>query len=187
MSQKKTKPAGLPPTLYNLGLCHSVVPIDSAAPKGRLILPQQQTIRDLLEAGAISIVVRESELAKTLAKLDRRPDLVITDSQAFQEVASIVPNDIPLTSFPFYLPDIKGIWNFWPLAQKPLISGRRRPYLISEGCTHHRQCEDIGTVKLPRWIRTHTGKELSLIYQRHRIPAESPALPPHHPLRRLHP
>lgn len=139
-----------------------VVPIDSAAPKGRLILPQQQTIRDLLEAGAISIVVRESELAKTLAKLDRRPDLVITDSQAFQEVASIVPNDIPLTSFSILFARYKGNLELLAAGAKTLDSLEDGDHiLISEGCTHHRQCEDIGTVKLPRWIRTHTGKELS--------------------------
>ena len=139
-----------------------VVPIDSAAPKGRLILPQQQTIRDLLEAGAVSIVVRESELAKTLAKLDRRPDLVITDSQAFQEVASIVPNDIPLTSFSILFARYKGKLELLAAGAKTLDSLEDGDHiLISEGCTHHRQCEDIGTVKLPRWIRTHTGKELS--------------------------
>lgn len=138
-----------------------VVPIDSAAPKGRLILPQQQTIRDLLEAGAVSIVVRESELAKTLAKLDRRPDLVITDSQAFQEVASIVPNDIPLTSFSILFARYKGNLELLAAGAKTLDSLEDGDHiLISEGCTHHRQCEDIGTVKLPRWIRTHTGKEL---------------------------
>lgn len=139
-----------------------VVPIDSAAPKGRLILPQQQTIRDLLEAGTVSIVVRESELAKTLAKLDRRPDLVITDSQAFQEVASIVPNDIPLTSFSILFARYKGNLELLAAGAKTLDSLEDGDHiLISEGCTHHRQCEDIGTVKLPRWIRTHTGKELS--------------------------
>ena len=139
-----------------------VVPIDSAAPKGRLILPQQQTIRDLLEAGAISIVVRESELAKTLAKLDRRPDLVITDSQVFQEVASIVPNDIPLTSFSILFARYKGNLELLAAGAKTLDFLEDGDHiLISEGCTHHRQCEDIGTVKLPRWIRTHTGKELS--------------------------
>ena len=138
-----------------------VVPIDSAAPKGRLILPQQQTIRDLLEARAVSIVVRESELAKTLAKLDRRPDLVITDSQAFQEVASIVPNDIPLTSFSILFARYKGNLELLAAGAKTLDSLEDGDHiLISEGCTHHRQCEDIGTVKLPRWIRTHTGKEL---------------------------
>lgn len=139
-----------------------VVPIDSAAPKGRLILPQQQTIRDLLEARAVSIVVRESELAKTLAKLDRRPDLVITDSQAFQEVASIVPNDIPLTSFSILFARYKGNLELLAAGAKTLDSLEDGDHiLISEGCTHHRQCEDIGTVKLPLWIRTHTGKELS--------------------------
>lgn len=139
-----------------------VVPIDSAAPKGRLILPQQQTIRDLLETGAVSIVVRESELANTLAKLGRRPNLVITDSQAFQEVASIVPNDIPLTSFSILFARYKGNLELLATGAKTLDSLEDGDHiLISEGCTHHRQCEDIGTVKLPRWIRTHTGKNLN--------------------------
>lgn len=139
-----------------------VVPIDSAAPKGRLILPQQQTIRDLLETGAVSIVVRESELANTLAKLGRRPNLVITDSQAFQEVASIVPNDIPLTSFSILFARYKGNLELLATGAKTLDSLEDGDHiLISEGCTHHRQCEDIGTVKLPRWIRTHTGKKLN--------------------------
>lgn len=139
-----------------------VVPIDSAAPKGRLILPQQQTIRDLLETGAVSIVVRESELANTLAKLGRRPNLVITDSQAFQEVASIVPNDIPLTSFSILFARYKGNLELLATGAQTLDSLEDGDHiLISEGCTHHRQCEDIGTVKLPRWIRTHTGKKLN--------------------------
>lgn len=139
-----------------------VVPIDKAAPKGRLILPQQQTIRDILEAGAVSVVTRDAELRETLASLGKRPALVITDSQAFEQVANIVPEDIPLTSFSILFARYKG-------SLHSVVDGARRldllengdTILISEGCTHHRQCEDIGTVKLPNWIRKHTGKELN--------------------------
>ncbi len=139
-----------------------VVPIDKAAPKGRLILPQQQTIRDILEAGAVSVVTRDAELRETLASLGKRPVLVITDSQAFEQVANIVPEDIPLTSFSILFARYKG-------SLHSVVDGARTldllengdTILISEGCTHHRQCEDIGTVKLPNWIRKHTGKELN--------------------------
>ncbi len=139
-----------------------VVPIDKAAPKGRLILPQQQTIRDILEAGAVSVVTRDAELRETLASLGKRPALVITDSQAFEQVANIVPEDIPLTSFSILFARYKG-------SLRSVVDGARTldllengdTILISEGCTHHRQCEDIGTVKLPNWIRKHTGKELN--------------------------
>jgi [FeFe] hydrogenase H-cluster maturation GTPase HydF len=138
-----------------------VVPIDSAAPKGRLILPQQQTIRDLLEAGAVSIVVKTSELEQTLQELGKRPAMVITDSQAFAEVAQIVPRDITLTSFSILMARYKGLLytavNGIKAIDK-LQDGDR--VLIAEGCTHHRQCDDIGTVKIPRWLKAHTGKEL---------------------------
>lgn len=138
-----------------------VVPIDSAAPKGRLILPQQQTIRDILEAGAVSIVVKETELKETLQTLGRKPNLVITDSQVFEQVAADTPTDVPLTSFSILFARYKG-------NLKTVVDGARTldtlkdgdTILISEGCTHHRQCEDIGTVKLPNWIRRHTGKQL---------------------------
>ena len=138
-----------------------VVPIDSAAPKGRLILPQQQTIRDILEAGAVSVVTRDFELKETLASLGKKPRLVITDSQIFGKVSKEVPADIQLTSFSILMARYKG-------DLEPNVKGARAleqlqdgdTVLISEGCTHHRQCEDIGTVKLPRWIREHTGKEL---------------------------
>ena len=137
-----------------------VIPIDSAAPKGRLILPQQQTIRELLEADAISIVVKETELADTLKKLGRNPALVITDSQVFKQVSTIVPPEIPLTSFSIlfarYKGDLKSVVN-GAQALDTLDDGAA--ILISEGCTHHRQCEDIGTVKLPGWIREYTRKE----------------------------
>lgn len=138
-----------------------VVPIDSAAPRGRLILPQQQTIRDLLEAGAIVMVTRESELAQTLAKLKEKPAFVITDSQAFEEVAAIVPADIPLTSFSILMARYKGFLQIAVEGVKAidgLKDGDR--VLIAEGCTHHRQCDDIGTVKIPRFLKKYTGKDL---------------------------
>ena len=138
-----------------------VVPIDSSAPKGRLILPQQQTIRDILEAGATSIVVKDTELAEMLDKLQVKPSLVITDSQVFGKVAQIVPSDIPLTSFSILMARYKGNLETvvrGAYALDDLQDGDT--VLISEGCTHHRQCEDIGTVKLPKWIREYTGKEL---------------------------
>lgn len=138
-----------------------VVPIDSAAPKGRLILPQQQTIRDLLEAGAIPVVVREKELKGALSKLSEKPALVITDSQAFEEVAAIVPEDVPLTSFSILMARYKG---FLKIAAEGVhaIDGLKDGdrVLIAEGCTHHRQCDDIGTVKIPRFLKKYTGKNI---------------------------
>lgn len=138
-----------------------VVPIDSAAPKGRLILPQQQTIRDLLEAGAVPVVTRETELAQTLEKLREKPALVITDSQAFEEVAVTVPQEIPLTSFSILMARYKGFLQLateGAAAMDSLRDGDR--VLIAEGCTHHRQCDDIGTVKIPRFLKKYTGKDL---------------------------
>lgn len=138
-----------------------VVPIDSAAPKGRLILPQQQTIRDLLEAGAVPVVTRETELAQTLDKLREKPALVITDSQAFEEVAATVPQEIPLTSFSILMARYKGFLRLateGAAAMDSLRDGDR--VLIAEGCTHHRQCDDIGTVKIPRFLKKYTGKDL---------------------------
>ena len=138
-----------------------VIPIDSAAPKGRLILPQQQVIRDILEAGAAAVTVRNTELARTLQKLEGKVRMVITDSQAFEEVSDIVPKEIPLTSFSILMARFKG---YLETAVKgiqavdSLKDGDR--VLISEGCTHHRQCEDIGTVKLPNWLLKYTGKDL---------------------------
>lgn len=140
-----------------------VVPIDSAAPKGRLILPQQQTIRDVLEAGAIAVTVRETELALTLRKLGTKPKIVITDSQAFAQVSKIVPADIQLTSFSILMARYKGFLETavkGAVAIENLKDGDR--VLISEGCTHHRQCEDIGTVNLPKWLKKYTGKEISI-------------------------
>ena len=138
-----------------------VVPIDKAAPKGRLILPQQQTIRDILDAGACSVVVRDSELAETLESLGRKPDLVITDSQVFGKVDSIVPDDVTLTSFSILMARYKGLLDEavkGVAAVRDLKDGDR--VLIAEGCTHHRQCGDIGTVKIPKWLDDHTGREL---------------------------
>ncbi len=138
-----------------------VIPIDSAAPKGRLILPQQQVIRDILEAGAAAVTVRNTELARTLQKLEGKVRMVITDSQAFEEVAAIVPKEIPLTSFSILMARFKG---YLETAVKgiqavdSLKDGDR--ILVSEGCTHHRQCEDIGTIKLPNWLLKYTGKDL---------------------------
>ena len=137
-----------------------VVPIDKAAPKGRLILPQQQTIRDLLEAGVASVVVRETELADTLSRMGTAPALVITDSQAFGKVSKITPADVPLTSFSILFARYKGTLEAavrGVRALDTLKDGDR--VLICEGCTHHRQCDDIGTVKLPNWIRQHAGVE----------------------------
>ena len=142
-----------------------VVPIDKAAPKGRLILPQQQTIRDVLEAGAAAIVIKENELKNTLNTLGKKPKLVITDSQAFARVSEETPEDIWLTSFSILFARLKG--NLKTAAAGAAALDKLKDgdkILISEGCTHHRQCDDIGTVKLPRWIRNYTGKELEFEY-----------------------
>ena len=142
-------------------LCILVCPIDESAPKGRLILPQQQTIRDLMDHGAIPLVCRDTELETVLKKPGLKPALVITDSQAFKFVNSVVPDDIPLTSFSILMARYKG---FLETAVKgistikDLNDGDR--VLLAEGCTHHRQCNDIGTVKIPRWLKEYTGKEL---------------------------
>ena len=138
-----------------------VVPIDKAAPKGRLILPQQQTIRDILDAGASALVVQDSELADTLAKLGTKPSLVITDSQVFGKVDKIVPADVPLTSFSILMARYKGLLEDavkGVAAITGLKDGDR--ILIAEGCTHHRQCGDIGTDKIPKWLSGFTGKDL---------------------------
>lgn len=137
-----------------------VVPIDSAAPKGRLILPQQQVIRDVLEAGACAAVTRDAELARTLAALPASPRMVVTDSQVFASVARTVPADVPLTSFSILFSRYKGdlaVQVAGARALDALADGSH--VLICEGCTHHRQCEDIGTVKMPRWVREHAGAD----------------------------
>ena len=138
-----------------------VCPIDGSAPKGRIILPQQMAIREILDAGAIASVTREKELSEALSALKEPPDLVITDSQAFSVVASIVPASVPLTSFSILMAEYKGFL-------KTALSGIRKikelkdkdRILVAEGCTHHRQCGDIGTVKIPKLLKKHTGKEL---------------------------
>ena len=140
-----------------------VVPIDSAAPKGRLILPQQQTIRDILDAGAMAIVTKESELTQTLEGLGKKPAMVITDSQVFKTGAPLVPADIPLTSFSILMATYKGLLDAAALgaaAIEHLKDGDT--ILIAEGCTHHRQCDDIGTVKIPNWLRKYTGKDIKI-------------------------
>jgi [FeFe] hydrogenase H-cluster maturation GTPase HydF len=139
-----------------------VTPIDKAAPKGRLILPQQQTIRDILEADAAAIVVKEFELRETLESLGKKPSLVITDSQVFAKVSADTPRDVRLTSFSILFARYKG-----HLAEA--VKGAAAldalkdgdTVLLSEGCTHHRQCDDIGRVKLPRWIKNYTDRALS--------------------------
>lgn len=142
-----------------------VVPIDSSAPKGRLILPQQQTIRDLLDGNCITVVCKETCLAKTLASLGKKPKIVITDSQVFDYVSKITPSDVYLTSFSILFARFKG-------DLPALVKGAKTlehmndgdKILISEGCTHHRQCEDIGTVKIPSWIEKFTGKKFDFSF-----------------------
>lgn len=138
-----------------------VTPIDSAAPKGRMILPQQNAIRDVLDNSCINIVVKESELEYALSIMNKKPKIVVTDSQAFEKVSKIVPEDIALTSFSIVFARYKGILKEavkGASTLNKLKDGDR--ILISEGCTHHRQCEDIGTVKLPKWITAFSGKKL---------------------------
>lgn len=148
--------------LSPLDIAVLVVPIDEAAPKGRLILPQQQTIRDILEAGAISVVCKESELTETLKKLLDKPKIVITDSQVFKKVSAETPEDVMLTSFSILMSrfkgnletSVKGVTALDHISDGDTV-------LISEGCTHHRQCNDIGTVKIPKLIKQYTGKEIN--------------------------
>lgn len=136
-----------------------VTPIDSAAPKGRLILPQQQVLRNILDNNALALVVQEDELSAALQKLSVKPRLVITDSQAFEKVAQVVPEDIPLTSFSILFARYKGNLSAAVAGVQALGDIQDGDHiLISEGCTHHRQCNDIGTVKLPGWIKKYTGK-----------------------------
>lgn len=139
-----------------------VTPIDEAAPKGRMILPQVQTIRNVLDNNAFSIVVKETGLEAALASLSKKPRMVVTDSQAFGKVSKIVPQDIPLTSFSILFARYKG--ELRELVKGAAMLDRLRDgdtILISEGCTHHRQCSDIGTVKLPNWILGYTKKKLN--------------------------
>ncbi len=142
-----------------------VVPIDKAAPKGRLILPQQQTIRDILDADAVSVVIKEDRLKETLESLGKKPRLVITDSQVFGRVSKDTPKELLLTSFSILFARYKG-------NLETVVEGARTleklkdgdKVLISEGCTHHRQCGDIGTEKLPAWIRKYTEKNLEFSF-----------------------
>lgn len=140
-----------------------VVPIDESAPKGRLILPQQQVIRDILEAGCIAVVTKETELKETLLKLSCKPKAVITDSQAFGIVSKIVPDDIYLSSFSILMARYKGDLD-WQVEGAKAIDDLKdgAKILISEGCTHHRQCADIGTVKIPNWLSEYTDKKFEL-------------------------
>ena len=141
-----------------------VIPIDESAPKGRLILPQQQAIRDILESGAYAITTRETELPQLLKQMidgGIKPDLVITDSQAFEKVSKDVPEDIKLTSFSILMARYKGFLDTAVKGARAIDELRvGDKVLISEGCTHHRQCGDIGTVKLPNWLRKRTGKDI---------------------------
>ena len=163
IKQRKVRP--LVSDLVNEGdVVILVVPIDASAPKDRLILPQQMVIRDLLGKGAIPVITKDTELADALGKVSD-PRLVITDSQVFGKVAKIVPESIPLTSFSILMARFKGTLDQaldGAYMLDRLSDGAR--ILISEGCTHHRQCEDIGTVKLPGWIREYTGKDFEFSF-----------------------
>ena len=163
LKQNQTEKAIIADKLQPGDFAILVVPIDKAAPKGRLILPQQQTIRDILEANAVSIVVKETELPATLATLGKKPAMVITDSQVFRSVSAMVPSDIPLTSFSILMARYKGLLEDavrGAAAVENLKDGDT--VLIAEGCTHHRQCDDIGTFKIPNWLRKYTGKDIAI-------------------------
>lgn len=139
-----------------------VTPIDSAAPKGRLILPQQQTIRDILDAGAINLVVKEDMLESALNSLSKKPVMVITDSQVFEKVSKIVPEDIPLTSFSILMARYKGFLENAVVGVSQIKNLKDSDtVLVSEGCSHHRQCGDIGTEKIPNWIKSFTNKNIN--------------------------
>jgi len=140
-----------------------VTPIDASAPKGRIILPQQQTLRDALDHHILTMVVQDTDVKAALAAMKEKPALVITDSQAFAQVAMDVPEDVPLTSFSILMARYKGFLDTAVRAAKAMdeIKAGDR-ILIAEGCTHHRQCEDIGTVKIPRWLTAHAGGELNI-------------------------
>lgn len=140
-----------------------VIPIDGSAPKGRIILPQQQVLREVLDTNAIAYIAQDTDLPKLLENLKTPPALVVTDSQAFGRVSKIVPNNIKLTSFSILLARhkgflksaVKGVWAIESLEDGDTV-------LISEGCTHHRQCEDIGTYKIPKWLKEYTGKDINI-------------------------
>ena len=140
-----------------------VIPIDSSAPKGRIILPQQQVLREILDKNAKAYITQDTELASAIADLKEKPKLVVTDSQVFGKIAPVVPSDIMLTSFSILMARHKGFL-------KSAVNGVRAidtledgdTVLISEGCTHHRQCEDIGTYKIPKWLGEYTGKKINI-------------------------
>lgn len=164
-NQKESQKHIVADLLAPLDIVVLVTPIDASAPKGRLILPQQQTIRDILDAGAVAIVVKDTELEETLHRLGTKPKLVVTDSQVFEAVARIVPEEILFTSFSILMARYKG-------NLKTVVNGVQAldelqdgdKILIAEGCTHHRQCEDIGTKKLPNWIGEYTKKQLQFVF-----------------------
>ncbi len=142
-----------------------VIPIDTSAPKGRLILPQQQAIRDILDAGSVSVITSVEMLSQTLSNLKEPPSLVITDSQAFAKVSKITPDNVALTSFSILMARYKGF--LWEAVKGAAAIDDLKDHakiLIAEGCTHHRQCEDIGTVKLPAWLKKYTGKDFDLTF-----------------------
>ena len=142
-----------------------VIPVDESAPKGRLILPQQMTMRDILDKNCTVVACQDTELKDTLSALSRKPKLVITDSQAFGKVSKIVPEDILLTSFSILMARYKGDLEMLvegAVKLKEIKDGDK--VLISEGCTHHRQCNDIGTVKIPGWIRDFTKSEPNFVF-----------------------
>ena len=139
-----------------------IVPIDKSAPKGRLILPQQQTIRDILDKGAVAIACKENEIESTLKALNKKPKLAITDSQIFPIADKLVPKDIPLTSFSILMARRKGLLKTAVYGVKAIENLKDGDtVLIAEGCTHHKQCEDIGSVKIPRWLKEYTGKDIT--------------------------
>ena len=163
LSNPETEEKTLLGDIINLGdTVVLVTPIDSSAPKGRLILPQQQTIRELLDIGATVVVTKDTELKETLQKLKNPPTLVITDSQAFKKVSAIVPENVELTSFSILFARYKGeLWGAVNGAGELDNLQDGDCVLISEGCTHHRQCGDIGTEKLPNWIKKYTNKNIN--------------------------
>ena len=140
-----------------------VVPVDESAPKGRIILPQQQALRDVLDAHATAVVCQDTDLKRTLEGLGAKPRMVVTDSQAFASVSRDTPRDVPLTSFSILMARYKGYLDA-ALRAMPAVESLADgdTVLIAEGCTHHRQCNDIGTVKIPRWLRAHSGKDISI-------------------------
>ncbi len=151
--------------LNPLDLVVLVVPIDESAPKGRLILPQQQVIRDVLEAGAVAMVVKDNEYRQLLENMERLPNLVITDSQVFDAVAKDTPEHVLLTSFSILMARKKGFLRIAAEGVSALdVIQDGDKILVAEGCTHHRQCGDIGTVKLPRWIRQYTQAEPEFVF-----------------------